>query len=86
MSDSVQFEAMAPVETGHTVCPLCTENLVEFDFHFSSETRPIEQSSGHCCLSCAVALLDAMRALTAAELDDVAPSPRLSRPCSKYLN
>jgi hypothetical protein len=59
---------------------------VEFDFHFSSQSRPIEQLSGHCCLSCAVALLDAMRALTVADTDDVATSPRILRPCSKYVN
>lgn len=88
MSDSVHFEATPPCEDEHPVCPLCSENLVEFDFHFSSESRPIEQLSGHCCLSCAVALLDAMRALSAAELDDaeIAVSPRISRVSTKYVN
>jgi hypothetical protein len=88
MSDSVHFEATPPFESEHLVCPLCSENAIEFEFHFSSEARPIEQLSGRCCLSCAVALLDAMRVLSAADSDEaeIAPSPRVPRTCTKYVN
>jgi hypothetical protein len=88
MSDSVHFEAASPFENARPVCPLCSENVIEFEFHFSSESRPIEQLSGRCCLSCAVALLDAMRVLSAAEAEDaeIAPSPRVPRSCTKYVN
>ena len=88
MSDSIHFEATSAFENEHPVCPLCGENVIEFEFHFSSEARPIEQLSGRCCLSCAVALLDAMRALSAAGSDDreVVMSPRVPHNCSKYVN
>ena len=88
MSDSVHFEATSAFENEHPMCPLCSENVIEYEFHFSSESRPIEQLSGRCCLSCAVALLDAMRVLSAAESEEgeLALSPRVTRTCSKYVN
>jgi hypothetical protein len=87
MSDSVHFEATSAFENEPPVCALCNENVIEYEFHFSSESRPIEQLSGRCCLSCAVALLDAMKVLSAAESErEIALSPRVPRSCSKYVN
>ena len=86
MSDSIQFSALAAGEFNHPACPLCTENAVEFEFHFTSDCRPMEQLRGRCCLSCAVALLDAMHALTTAEEEQFQSGHHVMHCASKYVN
>lgn len=86
MGDAIHFSAVPTNEPNRPACPLCSENLVEFEFHFSSESRPVEQLRGRCCLSCAAALLDAMLALSTAEDEQVRSSHRILRCGSKFVN
>ena len=86
MSDSIQFSPIEATELADRDCPLCGENMVEFGFRFTIESRPDEQLSGRCCLRCAAALLDAMRSLATSEIEDVVPDSRMSRCLSKYVN
>ncbi len=86
MGDTMHFSAVATNEPNRPTCPLCTENLIEFEFRFSNEARPLEQLCGRCCLSCAAALLNTMLTLTTAEEEQFQSSQRTPRCGSKYVN
>jgi hypothetical protein len=86
MSDAIHFSTLPRNEPDRPTCPLCTAHLVEFEFHFNSESRPLEQLRGRCCFSCATALLDAMLVLTTADEDQLLSSGRTLRCISKYVN